>query len=64
MRRVICFLGPGQKIAFLKKSGPSSGASEKSISESFMASTRFQSVRELFIFFIFIWAIVIETDSS
>src|SRR6202521_4580741 len=41
-------------IAFLKKSGPSFGMSEKSMSSSRIASMRFQSVLEgLFVFFPF-----------
>src|ERR1035438_6926403 len=54
MRKVICFFGPGQRIAFAKKSGPSFGISEKSISSSRMESIRFQSVRDCrFVFFPF-----------
>src|SRR5579862_9625669 len=48
MRSVICFLGPGQMIAFAKKSGPSSGLSERSMSSSRIASIRFQSVLDRF----------------
>src|SRR5579859_2498473 len=55
MRSVICFFGPGQTIAFAKKSGPSSGLSERSIFSSRIASIRFQSVLDrLFVFFAFI----------
>ena len=50
-----------QSIAFAKKSGPSLGMSEKSISESFMASTRFQSVLDgLFICCVFVLVCIIQ----
>ena len=51
-----------QSIALAKKSGPSSGMSEKSMSASFMASTRFQSVLDgLFVLCIFVLVCIIQS---
>src|ERR1700747_881801 len=47
-RSVICGLGPGQRMALAKKSGPNSGESDKSMSSSHIASIRFQSVIDRF----------------
>ena len=52
-------------IAFLKKSGPSSGESEKSISESWSASNFFQSVLDrFFVLFVFTLGSLLERDDA
>jgi len=49
IRIVSCFFLPGHRVASAKKSSPSSGTSEKSISLSFMALIFDQSVLDCFI---------------
>src|ERR1017187_652194 len=64
-RSVICFFFPGQRMARLKKSGPSSGLSEKSISESRSASTRFQLVLDrFFVLFAFTMGCLSKRDDT